>query len=147
MAFHFSLDGLLRVRAILTRQEEIRLEKIAQQLNLARQELVALQKRQQEFDRSLQAELTQGTEAGELQLRLVGRRGLREAEQRLAWLLLELQRAWNNQRDKFKEARQRQEVLESVRENQLTSYLEQQRRHDQQLIDDLFLSRTPRKEA
>jgi flagellar export protein FliJ len=142
MPFRFPLDGLLRLRATLTQQEEIRLESIALQLNIARKELEALQQRRQEFDRRLQADLRQGTLAGEMQLRLVGRRGLREAEQRLARAIAELQRAWSDQRERFKEARQRQEVLESVRQNQFTSYREQQRRRDQQLIDDLFQSRT-----
>jgi flagellar export protein FliJ len=147
MAFRFPLDGLLRLRATLTRQEEMRLGSITHQLNLARQQLEAMQARRQEFDRKLQAELKQGTQAGEYQLRLVGRRGLREAEQRLARLLAELQRAWNNQREKFKEARQREEILESIRQNQFATYKEKQRRRDQQLIDDLFSARNQHRQA
>ena len=142
MPFRFPLDGLLRLRATLTRQEEMHLEAIAHQLNLARQQLEDMQKRRQEFDRKLQEELAKGTLGGELQLRMVGRRGLREVEQRLARLLGELQRAWSQQREKYKEARQRQEVLESVRQNQFASYRQIQRRREQQLVDDLFRSRT-----
>jgi flagellar export protein FliJ len=142
MAYRFPLEALLRLRTTLTRQEEVRLEGLAQQLQAARQELEALQARRREFERSLNAELKRGTLGSELQLRMIGSRGLREAEQQLMRAIVVLERSWSEQREKFKEARQRQEVLENVRQGQVVIYKEEQRRREQQLIDDLFRART-----
>ena len=142
MPFRFPLEALLRLRTTLTRQEELRLEGIAQQLQAARQQLESLQIRRREFERNLNAELKRGTLGSELQLRMIGSRGLRDAEQQLSRAIVALERSWSEQREKFKEARQRQEVLENVRQGQVTIYQEEQRRREQQLIDDLFRSRT-----
>jgi flagellar biosynthesis chaperone FliJ len=77
-------------------------------------------------------------------LRLIGQRGLLEAQRRAAQTTLELQRAWREQEQKYLQARQREEVLKSVQERQLAAYREGERRRDQQLADDLFLTRLSR---
>jgi flagellar biosynthesis chaperone FliJ len=147
MAFRFPLETLLRLRAMQTRQEEVRLESLAQQLVLARQQRQELHQRRRAHEYSLLADLRQGEEASELHLGVVGRHGLVEADRRLERAIEELQLAWHEQERKFFAARQREEVLKSLRDRQLATYKDDERRHEQQLVDDLFLSRHGRTEA
>jgi flagellar export protein FliJ len=144
MPFRFPLETLLRLRTTLTRQEEVRLESISHQLSAAQQQRQAMQERLRAFDEALAADMRQGTNAGELQLRMAGRRGLLQADERLKQTITQLELAWQQQRQKFYEARQREEVLQNVRERELASFQEEQRRRDQQITDDLFLARRNR---
>jgi flagellar export protein FliJ len=141
MPFHFSLDALLRLRATQTRQEEVQLESLSHRLVATRHQKTQLKRRQRAYQTAMVNDLRQGAEASELHLRLVGQRGLVEAERRLDQAILELQRAWQEQEKKYLAARQREEVLKSVRDGQLAAYREEERRREQQLVDDLFLSR------
>jgi flagellar export protein FliJ len=146
MAFHFPLEALLRLRATQTRQEEIRLESLSQRLIATRQQREVLKQQQCAYQQAMLDDLRQAAEASELHLRLVGQRGLVQVERRLEQALLELQRAWQEQEKKYLAARQREEVLKSVRQDQLDAYREDERRREQRVVDDLFLSRHGRAE-
>jgi flagellar export protein FliJ len=140
MAFRFPLQALLRLRATLTRQEEIRLEAVSQKLAAARRQRELLLEYRRQFEAKLTADMKKGAAAGEVQLRFTGRRGLAEANQKLNQTIMALERAWQEQQQVFLEAKQSQEVLETVRDGQLALYLEDRRRRDQQTVDDLFLA-------
>ena len=141
MAFHFTLEALLRLRSTQTRQEEVRLESLSQKILLARQERDELKEQQRAYELALVNDLRYGAEASELHLRLVGQRGLREIEHRLEQVILDLRQAWQEQEKRYLAARQREEVLQSLRERHEATYREEERRREQQLVDDLFLSR------
>jgi flagellar export protein FliJ len=147
MGFRFPLEALLRLRVTLTRQEEMRLEAISQKLGAARHQRELLLKRKREYEVKFAADMTAGLPAGEVQFRYTGRRGLAEAEKQIDQTILALERAWQEQQQKFIEARQRQEVMETVRDGQLATYQEDQRRRDQQMVDDLFLAGMNREKA
>jgi flagellar export protein FliJ len=147
MAFRFPLEALLRLRATLTRQEEMRLEAISQKLGAARQQRELFLRRKREFETKFTADMKVGLPAGEVQFRYTGRRGLAETELKINQTILMLERAWQEQQQKFIEARQRQEVMETVRDGQLATYQEDQRRREQQLVDDLFLAGMNREKA
>lgn len=140
MPFHFPLEAMLRLRTTLTRQEELKLETISKQLSAARQRREAVREQLREFDRATADELRRGIDGGELQLRATGRRGLLRIDQELGETIAKLEADWEQQRQKFVEARQREEVLQKVRERQWDAFQEEQRRRDQQVLDDLFLA-------
>jgi flagellar export protein FliJ len=131
----------------LTRQEEMRLEAVAQKLGAARHQRELLLQRKREYEIKFAADMKVGIEAGEVEFRFTGRRGLAETEKKLEQTIVALERAWQEQQQKFIEARQRQEVLETVRDGQLALYQEDQRRREQQMVDDLFLAGLNREKA
>jgi flagellar export protein FliJ len=147
MPFHFPLEVLLRLRATQTRQEEMRLESLSQQLVLARRRREELEQTRRAYELSMFRDLPRGVEAFELHLKLMGHRGLQEAERRTEQAIVELQRAWHEQEKRYLEARQREETVASLRQHQLAAYREDERRREQQAVDDLFITRLRQNKA
>ncbi len=141
MAFRFALQSVLHLREGLEHQQELRLRaanqkaaKVRHQIAHAGQQLRGLA--------SVQAqELRAGTTAAELrfaaQCEAQVHRQLRELERQLAVA----QRACDQQREIFQQAKRERQKLESVRDQQARSYRKQAARREQRNLDDLFLMR------
>ncbi len=125
----------------------MRLEAISQKLGAARHQRELFFQRKQQYETQFAADMKAGLPAGEVEFRYTGRRGLAETELKINQTILALERAWQEQQQKFIEARQRQEVMETVRDGQLAAYNEDQRRREQQMVDDLFLAGMNREKA
>jgi flagellar biosynthesis chaperone FliJ len=59
--------------------------------------------------------------------------------------LRELEQARKKQQIRYTEARQQREILSNLRERQLSVYLREQARREQQSVDELFLIRRSHK--
>jgi flagellar export protein FliJ len=148
MAFHFTLAAVLRYRQSLEEREEQRLHP-----------LLAL--------RATLLQEAEQTRAAGLQLQSSVRRGLREAampavevqfaslqlngiERQLAALeahRLKLESEIAQQTARYRQARQKREVLDSLREMQWKDYRVLQLRREQAMLDELHLLRRGRGQA
>ena len=141
MAFHFSLEAVLRLRRGQERLERLKLEAILSEQAKTRARLAELTQSHFELRRHFQQELGSGLVGSELQHEAM--RGAKVASLRVALrkLLAELDQQRWAQAQIFAKARQNREVLENLRLRKLNLYRIEQRRHEQQELDDLFLMR------
>ncbi len=141
MAFRFSLQAMLDLRKSFERQEKLRLEMLTHQISQLRQQL-----------ETLDQEKTAGRErmAQNLQEGLFGSESLfntdREAvgEQRRDSLLqrvTEVEEQRRLQLAVFQKAQQQRKILENLRDRREQIYRQMQSRREQQLLDELFLTR------
>ena len=144
MAFHFSLETVLRVRKIAEDREERLLSQILQQMAECRQSLADLASRRATLLRERERALETKTSAAELiflqaQARVV--EGLEESgKQQLAGL--EKLRA--QQMRVYETAYGNRKLLASMREEQLDSFRAEQARFEQKEMDDRFAATSAR---
>jgi flagellar export protein FliJ len=141
MAFKFTLETVLRLRASLERQAQTRLEIAARAVYAARERCDSLEKERIAEEASFHVSLTTGVESPDLYFHISARAGMEVAQLEAAQALSDAQKRWAEQRDRFLLARRDREVIASVRERLHGAYLIDQDRREQQQIDDLFASR------
>ena len=141
MAFRFSLESVLRLRASHERQEQAKLELAAQYLYAAREKCASIKREHDALEENFRNTMSAGMDAAELHFYLSSQTGLIVAELEAARAATEAEKLWNEQRLKFLRARQDREVIASIRQRQHQEYLAEQNRRAQQQIDDLFAMR------
>jgi flagellar export protein FliJ len=141
MAFHFSLETLLRFRQGLERRQETLLQAANQRLATVRSEIDSLGQFLEHRRTVRSEELSRGTFASELQFEMVGDDILRQRLQVLHQECSRVQASRDEQLETFRKARTDREAVESIRDRQLRAYNEDQRRREQRQLDDLFLMR------
>lgn len=141
MPFQFTLQPVLRFRASYERIERLRLLQVAAAIVQAQNEIGAAVRESQAARQSLRERMASGSSGVEIQFeaareaaRLNYRRGL---DMRLA----ALRRKYEAQKVAYRNARQKCEILENLRERQLQEYLREQVRREQRVQDELFLLR------
>jgi flagellar export protein FliJ len=142
MAFRFSLAALLRFRVILEQVEERKLLSLRQdalRIELAIQQTVIVQLDQRQ-QRALLLTRAGLTGAGlQFSNACLGR--LELGEQQMRQQLLAKQVEIHRQLACFTEARRQREVIDGLRDRELQSYREEERRSEQRQMDELFLLR------
>jgi flagellar biosynthesis chaperone FliJ len=141
MAFHFSLEAILRLRRGLERMERLKLEAVASEQSLAKRELEIITEQFFESRRRFQERMGQETYASELQFEDARANRVAAAQHALKIRILELEQIWINQVQVYTKARQSREVLENLRDKKFEVYRKELLRHMQQELDDLFLMR------
>lgn len=141
MAFHFSLHTVLRLRQSLERQQELLLLEANQQLHALQLKFdgVNAQLAQSAIQEGLQ--LASTLSAAELQFRELCRSVLREQREALGKSLAAAQVIRDARLADFRQARQRREVLETLRQTQAAAYHQNQGRQSQRQLDDMLLLR------
>jgi flagellar export protein FliJ len=143
MAFHFSLNGVLRLRESLEKAELQQLRAIAAAVAFSRAELDSLDKDIESAQRwTLDAAATSGLTGAELHFEVLREGVLRAVRSSLAEKLAGLQRQREEQQQRYLHARQQREILSNLYQRQLAAYRLQQARREQQRLDELFLIRT-----
>ena len=144
MAFHFSLDIVLRVRQSLEHQEELLLRE-------ANHRVMTLEQQAEELNAWLAADARQqrqqlvcGLSAAELHFDLLCRSVLQERRRTLEKDAVEARAARDNRAASFRQARQQREVVETLRQRQFELYRQLEARKHQRQVDDLFLIRRAR---
>ncbi len=142
MAFHFTLEALLRLRQSLEDRELQRLQGLLarraallhqlQQLHQARFDLEEETKR---------AMLQRPTPAVEIHFAMVRLHALTRQQQPICGELGPLETAIVEQRARFEQQRRNREVLESLRDAQWRDYRLIQQRREQAQLDELYLLR------
>jgi len=141
MAFHFSLKALLRLRESLEIAELRRLQAMAADVIHARMAVESLDARIAADRRQAVVAAAGGISGAELHFSALREAAYRERRSMLLKKLAELERARQEQLLRYKKARQKREILENLRNRQLTAYQTEQTRREQQQIDELFLMR------
>ncbi len=141
MAFHFALAAVLHFRQSVEHQQELRLRAANQRVARVRHLIEQMEAHRQELRLTQSKELSAGTTAAELRFELQCEgelmRHRRELEQQLAGL----EKARDQQREIFHQARRARETLASLRDRQLRLYQKELVRREQRSLDDLFLMR------
>jgi flagellar export protein FliJ len=146
MAFHFTLDTVLRYRRSLEDHEQLRLKAMLLRRAAVLQQQELLRKARSELQTNLHHVLSQaGLSAAELQFSLIRSRDMQLSEERLNPPLRELQSEIVAQAARYQAERQRREVLESLRDVQLRNYETARTRREQSMLDELHLLRRHRR--
>jgi len=145
MPFRFSLTTVLNLRERLEQREQLVLERRYAELAVvqgklweATQNLTRAQELQAE-------ELKQGTTAFQLQLTVEHIKALEQQQMSLQKSLQEAQSRLREQLEIYRQARQKRDVLEELRQQQLDQYQREQGKLEQRERDELFLLRLQHK--
>jgi flagellar export protein FliJ len=143
MKFHFTLNGVLRLRLSLERAELQRLHAIAADVAQARAEIESLEQEREAAQRRVSETVTaSGMTGAELQFEAAreAARGVLRAQ--LMQRLSDLEQKRKEQQARYVHARMQREIISNLYERQLAEYKLEQSRREQQRIDELFLIRT-----
>ena len=142
MAFHFTLEAVLRFRQSLEDRELLKLQSLlarrAALLNEHEQLRQAALNLQQETNLALQQ---QPTPAVEIHFATARLNALERRQQPLQGQLHQLETAITEQRSLFQQQRRNREALETLRDTQWRDYRLVQQRREQARLDEMHLLR------
>jgi flagellar export protein FliJ len=141
MAFHFSLETILRLRRGQERAERLKLEAIASERARARRQLEIMTEQFFESRRRFQQLMAQGTSGSELQFESARSESVAAARRTLKARISELEQQRLMQVEVYMKARQSREILENLRDTKFEVYRQMLSRREQQELDALFLMR------
>jgi len=141
MPFHFTLDGLWRVRQGLERRQELLLLEANLRVAAVQKQIDALDLSAEQARRHLAEQIALGLNASELQFHLLCRAVLLERRDVLTRELNQVRAVRESRAVAFREARRQREALDTIHQQQLQSYLQQELRREQRRLDDMFLLR------
>jgi flagellar export protein FliJ len=144
MAFQFSLQSVLRLRAAFERMERLRLQALAAAVARLRQEVVAIDRAALQIRQDTQARLAGGVAAVEIHFAMWTASAQRERKRLLLAQIEELEKKRVVQEQAYVVARQKLEIAESLREGQWQAYRVEQARREQRAADEMFLMRSGR---
>jgi flagellar export protein FliJ len=139
MAFHFVFEKLLHLRAGIERQEELRLATIAAQIAKIRTEIAAIERRRTDVRREVLQEVAGGSTGAALQFAVACDAAATELRKKLEMRLRTAEKARAQQLEVYRQARQRREVFERLRDRKLAVHEHEATRRDQESADDMFL--------
>ena len=141
MAFHFSLESVLRVRRGQERSARLKLEAIVSEQSAARAKLEQITETGIVLKRRFQDELKNILKGSELQFEATRETNLELSRTRIRSRFVELEQQRQAQVRIYLDARRNREVLESVRLQKFDLYRIESLRREQQELDDMFLMR------
>jgi len=141
MAFHFSLETILRLRRGQERAERLKLEAIASERARARRQLEIMTEQFFESRRRFQQLMVQGTSGSELQFENARSESVAAARLALKARISELDQQRLKQVEVYMKARQSREILDNLRNTKFEVYRQMLSRREQQELDALFLMR------
>ena len=141
MRFHFSLEGLLRVRESFEKQIEQQLAVAVAELQRVKAMIEAVREQLMSTETELGRLLARGSTGAYVHLLCYERHLLERRELALAESLTAASAAVQEQQHRLRVAQQKRKILETLREKQLALYLLTAGRREQQNLDDTFLLR------
>ena len=145
MAFRFSLAAVLNLRKSIERQEYLNLERIHQEMAKVQAQIAQAEQQKFAIQQSRDTQLTESVPSVFLQSLYEQIFALERHIDSLKVLLVELAAKKDQQLKVYTEARQKREVLESLREKQHAAYILEDNKRQQASMDDLYLARLKRK--
>jgi flagellar export protein FliJ len=139
MAFRYPLQSVLRLRQSLEQQEEQRLFAIAATVARLRTQIEQLEQSRLDERRTASQEMLDGTSGAIVQFAAVCDSAFSEAQKRLREQLAEAERSRLEQLNTYRVARQKREILESLRERQEADHDRDEAHREQEQADDHFL--------
>lgn len=144
MAFRFSLAAVLKYRESLEQQEYLALERIQQEIAQAERKLHKCEERQAVAAKRREGELGRGIPSVHLQAAYDEEQALQKQRESLQAKLQELDGKRRETLKAYEIARQNREMFSDLRARQLEAWRHQQAKRQQNLLDDIFLSRRKR---
>jgi flagellar export protein FliJ len=141
MAFHFSLKALLRLRESVEKAELLRLQTIAAQAVQLRLEIESIDSEIKTRRQELLDQTASGISGAELHLAALSEAARQQRRTQMLNKLNEVEQLRKKQQLRYTHAHQQREILSNLRERQLSVYVREQARREQQQIDELFLIR------
>jgi flagellar export protein FliJ len=141
MAFQFPLETVLRLRRGQERLERLRLETIHSELAQTRATLEDLIEKSLELRRKVQRDLANTLSGSELQIAASQDETVALTRASLRNRIVELEQRRLAQMHVYTKVRQSRETFEKLRDNKPALYRMEQARREQQILDDLFLTR------
>ena len=142
MAFHFTLEAVLRFRLSLEDRELLRLQTLLVRRSALLHELEQLRQTSLDLqEETKRAMMQRPTPAVEIHFAMARLHGLERQQQVIREQLHELEAAIREQRSRFERERRNREALEALRDAQLRNYRLAQRRCEQVRLDELHLLR------
>lgn len=141
MAFQFSLQPVLRLRASYERVERLKLLQIAAAIVQVQNEIAASVQESEKARQNLSQWLASGSSGVEIQFETVCESARLNYRHTLVARLAGLRGKHEAQKVVYRMARQKREILENLRERQFHEYQIEQARCEQRTLDELFLLR------
>lgn len=141
MAFRFSLEPVLRLRAGYERLEKLRLLALAGVLARIRDEIAVVAREEAVLRQTRRESLSRGTTAAEIQLGTFADMARAKRNRELAERAVAIQRQHAKQMRVYQLARQKREILENLRERRRQEYERELARKQQQELDETYLLR------
>jgi flagellar export protein FliJ len=145
MSFRFSLAAVLKYRKNLEQREYLALGRVHQEIAQVEAQLSRCQERLSEITNLRAAETARGIASVHLQDAYQRERGFEMQRDELQVKLQELKIKKLQCLKAYELARQKREILDELRNQQLQAYALDQSRREQRQVDDLFLSRLKRR--
>jgi len=141
MVPRFSLDALLRLRQSLERQQELLLQQAHQRMAALAREIEELNMEIAGLQRRELQHLASGLSGAELHFVELCRARLRERRQAVESALVTAREVQRDRVDAYRAARQKREIVASLRAQYLEARARQDARREQRDLDDFFLQR------
>lgn len=141
MAFQFSLQPVLRLRASYERIERLRLLQVVAAIVQLQNEIAAAARESENARQNQRERLAAGSTGMEIQFEMACEAARLKYRRLLEARLVLLRRKYEAQIEAYRTARQKCEILEGLRERKLQEYQREQARREQRALDELFLLR------
>ena len=141
MAFRFTLEPVLRLRASYERVERLRLLQIAAAVVQVQTEIAAAIRDSDAARKSLRERLASGTSSAEIQFEAACETVRANYRRLLEARLASLRKKHEAQTIAYRRARQKREILENLRERQWQEFRREEARREQRALDELYLLR------
>ncbi len=145
MGFRFTLAAVMRLREIREQIEERRLSEILVQIARTRESIATIEVEMDEAAAKREKDLANRMSGSELHAANGLAAMLKEHRQLRQEKLAHLERLRDQQIPVYKRAHQDRELLSGMREEQHEEYATEQKRQQQKVVDDLFITRMRRK--
>lgn len=139
MAFHFAFEEMLRLRIGIERQEEQKLAAITGEIAGIQAEIAACGHRRIEVRRAALQEVAGDLTGALLQFAVTCDSAAAELERKLKERLLAAEKVRALQLGYFREARQKREIFERLRDRRRDVYEARAARREQEIVDETFL--------
>jgi flagellar export protein FliJ len=139
MAFQFPLETLLRLYNSYERKEEMRLAEIARERNALREHIAEIEAESRAAAAAQSREMASGVTASEMHFAAACEDTREQKHGALSAQLVEVEKAHCKQQSVYLEARQKREILESLRDRKVAEYQREELRREQRAADDLYL--------
>ena len=142
MAFHFSLQSLLRLRRSYEHREKLRLAAINRQILQVRQQIDSLAQEKMAARYRLGRNLDRGMRGAEFREAECFEMVLASRQEFLAQQMMKLEHLRREQQRLCEKAWQQCKILENLKDRQERLYCQERARHEQDVADELYLVRS-----
>ncbi len=139
MPFRFPLDSLLRLRCSLEHQHELLLQAANSQLAEIRHKIESAERIAHLSRERREQQMSVGTAAAQVHFALICESVLQEYQRALALDRAKAEELCAHRAEAYRSARRDREILDTLNEDQLHRYVQNQNRRQQRELDNLLL--------